>query len=206
MVNTTVANIVCPAISTEHPHGGLGQHVLQPQNFSDLLGFAFFGLQKWPQFVREALADDTILRELQPLFEEAAQSDAHGFACTGQACLHTISQLFSALPYTHQLSKTVFGIVFEERVAPSCALAGGLVLGIWNPASSSTPNAAASSSIGNDESLAEHLCYEFGIRGLATALACTREFQQRVLELRAFESVGIKAIATARHGQGVVPV
>ena len=52
----------------------------------------------------------------------------------------------------------------EERVAPSSALPSLRVCGIRHPPSGAAPNRRAPRGIGHDETLAEHLGHQLGLR------------------------------------------
>mmetsp|Transcript_23479 Transcript_23479/g.54458 ORF Transcript_23479/g.54458 Transcript_23479/m.54458 type:complete len:902 (-) Transcript_23479:791-3496(-) len=206
MVNASVANVVGPTVTAKHPHRWLGEQVFQAHELANLLGVALLGLQQWQDLVTEALGDHAVLAKLQPLLQKAPQRNAQRLARACQAGLHAVPELAAALTDVNDLTQSILCIVLEKGVAPSSALARLLVLDVWNPTSSSTPNAAAACCVGHDQSLAKHLRHQFGVRCLAATFASSRELQQGLLELRALQGVRIEALAAVRDAHGVVPV
>mmetsp|Transcript_41289 Transcript_41289/g.68330 ORF Transcript_41289/g.68330 Transcript_41289/m.68330 type:complete len:308 (-) Transcript_41289:1065-1988(-) len=106
----------------------------------------------------------------------------------------------------NHLAKTILCVVLEERIAPCGTFSCGLVGGIRDPTGCAAPNAAAACGIGDNQALSKHLCHQLCIWRLSTTLASAREFEQWLLELRAFESVCIKALTAIWNCQGIIPI
>mmetsp|Transcript_14990 Transcript_14990/g.35384 ORF Transcript_14990/g.35384 Transcript_14990/m.35384 type:complete len:402 (-) Transcript_14990:2832-4037(-) len=123
VVDATIADVVGPTVSAEHPHRRLREHIFQADELGNLLGFPLLGIKKRQDLIAQPLGDDAILSKLQPLLEQAPQRDAQGFPGPCERCLHAVTQLAATLADVDDLAQSVLRVVLEQRVAPGGALA-----------------------------------------------------------------------------------
>ena len=97
-------------------------------------------------------------------------------------------------------AKAELGIVLEEGVGPG----GAFTLGVHRVGEGgvgAAPNGGAACGVGDDQTLTEELRHELHMGRLTAALAGPREFQKRLLELRALAGKTKKRKARTRSLQ-----
>ena len=202
MIHTAVADIIGPTVTADDPDGFFHQvigHMIQP------FGRAFFTFQGCLQFNdTSTLGFDFTLGNLR------CSQDGISQFLGNQAILDSSIQQFNSLAcqFVNRLThtQTMLGVVLEQGVGPSrspaiCTLAvrgGRQVAGV---------DRSTTGGIGGQHPVANHLGYQFDVRGLAATGTSAGELKQRTFELAALDGPDVdQAFINFRQRQEGLPV
>ena len=181
MVQSAVADVVCPAVSAEAPYGLLYEEVLLFDQFvGKSLCFAvqLGGLNGCKQGLGELSGLLAVRKCVQPLCSRIVD----GRIRLGKL-LNYICKTLSDLAYACSHAQTVLRVVLEQGVGPGRTSAV-LVRGVRHGRCGSAPDGGTSCSVGDHHSVAEELGYYLDVRSLAAASAGAGELEVRSYELR----------------------
>ena len=205
VIDTTVANIVGPAISTNNPLGQLGHDIDSFFEESEFVVVLLFVGKKGAAVVVADFALGGITRILQPGLEVGAEFLGLGNGVVLEETLNTSSKIATLDQGGDHHTETEFGVIFEERGTPGRTLTTA-VDGVGVGGEGTTPDTRATHGIGDHESLAEELSEDTDRLGFTATSAGTREFNQRFLEGAALDGLLVDEVALVLDGHGVFPV
>ena len=181
VVQTAVADIIGPAVSSEDPDGLLCQVVLLGEDF---LGLCSAHLLEGRDIGLCGLGIGvSVLQGVDPLLGLGLDRGA-----LFDQSLSEGHQVLTDLVLSDEHSQTVLGVVLKQRVAPCRSVTFG-VRAVRGSRCRSAPDRGTTGGVGDVHPVAEQLGDQTGIGSLGTARAGTGELEQGLAELAALDGV-----------------
>ena len=170
VIQTAEADIVCPAVTTEDPHGLLGEEVLVSKDLLDCLAAGAHCLKLCDELVGSCSVGSGVVK-CGEVFLSGSLCGSRSFIAAGDLLdIFLESVADSSLSEVH--TKTELCVVFKEGVAPSRAEAL-LVDGVRSGRCGAAPDGGTACCV--------------GVRSLAAACTSAGELEQRLLELASLD-------------------
>ena len=178
MVESAVADIICPTVTTEYPLAAGWDEVLVVEEL--LAGLALALGKQRDDLVSDLAGYCCILPVVEPLLAESL--DVIGSLLASESLGHEVGDGLACTVGTDLHSKTEFCVVLEEGVLPcrSVSLCIGAVRGSRE---GSSVDRGATGSVRNHHPVSEELGDVLDVWGLAAAGAGTAELEERLCEL-----------------------
>ncbi|CDB03460.1 unknown [Firmicutes bacterium CAG:145] len=162
MVQSAVAYVVCPAVSSEYPHGRLSQHIFVFDYIFCVFVFICESFARFCQGISCPSGSLGLVHGGKPCFRRN----------THQICdpLYSGFQFFSPRLYGNRHTKSEFSIILKQRVGPSRSFSL-FIHRIRRTWSRTSPDRRTSSSVGYEHPVSEELSHQFSVRRLSAARA-----------------------------------
>ncbi len=208
MVQTTITDIICPAIAADDPDGLLADVFFVSQEISHFfarftckLCFFQFGNQICADLFRR-FAFIMAAIGVEPFLDSRFERT---FIDETSQCFEMVLYIFPLLMESQVHAETKFAIIFKQGVRPNRPFAV-LIFCPRDARKCSSPRLHTASRRSDIEAVAIQLGQQFDIRCFAAACAGAGEFQIRQFELAAFDTEFIEARIFDADRLGIVPV
>ncbi|MPM56669.1 hypothetical protein SDC9_103478 [bioreactor metagenome] len=190
VVNTTVANVIGPAITTDDEDNLVGKIVLQLINLDKhglLLGIGSshsLGKGSLDCLLSSVGSIRGLIPQLDGLFDGTLQRIG-GTQC--KQLIDVDAQLLAVGVHGKAHAQTILSIVLEETVSPCRTLPITLAYSVRSGREGTAVDGGTTGCVGNDHAITTDLGDHLHIGGLTTAGASTGELKERLLELQALD-------------------
>mmetsp|Transcript_49344 Transcript_49344/g.88748 ORF Transcript_49344/g.88748 Transcript_49344/m.88748 type:complete len:285 (-) Transcript_49344:2159-3013(-) len=215
MVQTSVTDVIGPAVASDHPEAGATEHVLQLVEVLQLGVAVLLLLQQGLELLHDLVVDAAPARQQKVvhlffahhkvLLQCLAKILGHNHSLVVQGLLNLHGQIVPALLEGLAHAETELRVVLEKRIRPRRALALRVDC-VGEGRIRTSPNGGATRGIGNDEPFTEELRHQLDMGGLSTTLTGTAELEVRLLELRALHGGLVNLVTTVRQSHRKVPI
>jgi hypothetical protein len=192
VVQTAEADVVCPAVAAEDPHGLLSEVILILQNLGGLLGAG----EPQEQQCKPAAAGPFSARSAMVSSHFSLLPSALAVAFSAHSFIRELLPDGRGLRSGQVHAKAELSVVLKQGVLP-CRAVAVLVDGVRRGRSRTAPDGGAAGGIGDVHLVAEELGSQLGIRSFAAAGAGAGELKQRLLELAALDVVSLNLARTS---------
>ena len=202
MIQTAVADIICPTVAAVHPHALLDEGIgalLQELHIG-------VGLLRLGKGSLERIAHGTgfsrIITLVKPCLKGSVERIVFG---DGKSCFCMHPGLAAHLVDREAHTEAVLRIVFKQGVG-RCRPKAAAGLCVRESRCGRTDNVGAAGSIGNIHAFAEELSHQLHVRCFAAAGAGSVELVQRALELAALNGELVHRVLFDGQVDEVIPV
>ena len=190
VVQTAVADIVCPAVAAEDPDGLLHEAIFRLVDlFAKFVAAAaaiLAGFERFDEFIRRSLAAFRVFHVGEPFFARR-----FAFRVIFPAVLHKLFHFrfeLGAAGFIREVDAVAeFRVVLEQAVRP-CGAVALFVHGVRAGRGGSAVDGGAARRVRDDHAVAEHLGDHFDVRRFAAARARAGELEQRLVELASLDA------------------
>ena len=202
VIQSAVADIVCPAVAAEDPNGLFDQAVFCGND--PLCGCVVGSRASGDQFFRRDLAAFGVVHVIQPLF-----ACGFGFGVVRPSAfdqrVDVGFDLVTPCGVSQVHAVAEFGVVLEQAVRP-CRSVTFVVGGVGAGGRRAAVDRGATGRVRNDHSVAEQLSDQLDVRSFAAARASARIFEQGLGELAALYGVGVVNLVGFGEFRGIFSV